>query len=71
MGSIPSEATIYACMAQRYSNRLVSDHYPRSNRGTGTIKNIKEGVKAMFILSTRFSNLKFNTYINAALAEMD
>ena len=25
----------------------------------------------MFILSTRFSSLKFNTYINAALAEMD
>ena len=25
----------------------------------------------MFILSTRFSNLKFNTYIDAALAEMD
>ena len=25
----------------------------------------------MFILSTRFSSLKFNTYIDAALAEMD
>ena len=25
----------------------------------------------MFILSTRFSSLKFNTYMNAALAEMD
>jgi len=25
----------------------------------------------MFILSTRFSSLKFNTYINAALAEID
>ena len=36
-----------------------------------TSKNIKEGVKAMFILSTRFSSLKFNTYMNAALAELD